>query len=183
MGNESRPIQDAVEPGDGDANVSSGDSSAHGPDSQEGQIVNRDDNNSGSGGANGSVAETAVGASPVAQLNEPAEEEPNSGAGDAEAVPAWLPAEDEETAIQLTLTYEGLSWSGVWVDGERVVYQNVPEGTVLSWTAQESIRVRLGRGEEVRIELNGEDLGLAGNGVVDREFTIETVRALRRQED
>lgn len=106
--------------------------------------------------------------------------EPGSGADDEAAVPAWVSGENE---IQVTLTFEGLSWTAVWVDGERVVYQEVPEGTVMSWTAQESIRVRLGRGNEVRIELNGEDLGLAGNGVVDREFTIETVMALRGQED
>lgn len=98
------------------------------------------------------------------------------------AVPVWNPNE-EDNEVQVTLTFEGLSWSGVWVDGERVVYQDIPEGTVLSWTGQETIRVRFGRGEAVRIELNGEDLGLAGSGIVDREFTIESVMALRRQED
>lgn len=98
------------------------------------------------------------------------------------AIPAWAQVE-EEAEIDISLTFEGLSWTGVWVDGERVLYQDVPGGTEVSWTGQESVRVRLGRGESVRITLNGEDLGLAGSGIVDREFTVESVLALRRQED
>lgn len=151
-------------------------------DDDETIIAQADQSAQGSANQSGDEADQDASEQQTAQFSDVVGDDSTAGESDEQVPPAWAPA-DDEIEIHVRLTYEGLSWSGVWVDGERVVYEEVPAGTVLNWTARESIRVRLGRGNDVHIELNGEDLGPAGNGVVDREFTVESVMALRRQED
>jgi cytoskeletal protein RodZ len=78
--------------------------------------------------------------------------------------------------VELTLDVDGgPSWMRVVVDGVTEVEGEQADGTSLTFTADESITVRIGDAGVVRVTLNGEDRGLLGERreVVDKTFTAD----------
>ena len=78
--------------------------------------------------------------------------------------------------VELTLDLDGgPSWLVVKVDGETEVEAEHPEGTSLSFEADESIEVLIGDAGVVRVTVNGDDRGMLGERaeVVERFFTTE----------
>lgn len=71
------------------------------------------------------------------------------------------------TEVDLALLMEGSSWIRVQVDGEVVFEGTVPAGEQRSFTATSEVHMRLGNAGDVRLVLNGEDLGsIGGRGEV-----------------
>lgn len=74
----------------------------------------------------------------------------------------------------LTLTLEAVErcWIDLRVDKRRVFVGILNPGDVRTWKAEELIQVKFGRPEGVIVRLNGKNLGRAGTGVTQREFTL-----------
>lgn len=71
------------------------------------------------------------------------------------------------TEVDLALLLEGSSWMRVQVDGEVVFEGTVPAGEQRSFSASSEVKMRLGNAGDVRLVLNGEDLGsIGGRGEV-----------------
>ena len=78
--------------------------------------------------------------------------------------------------VELTLeTDGGPSWLVVTVDGDTEVEAEHPDGTTLSFEANETISILIGDAGVVRVTVNGEDRGMLGerSEVVERTFTVE----------
>ena len=78
--------------------------------------------------------------------------------------------------VEVTLeTDGGPSWLVVTVDGETEVEAEHPDGTTLSFEADETISILIGDAGVVRVTVNGEDRGMLGerSEVVERTFTVE----------
>lgn len=87
--------------------------------------------------------------------------EPASG---SEETPTPSPT---PTEVDLALLMEGSSWMRVQVDGEVVFEGTVPAGEQRSFSATSEVQMRLGNAGDVRLVLNGEDLGsIGGRGEV-----------------
>ena len=83
-----------------------------------------------------------------------------------------LSGESAETAPGVVLLVEVTErcWFEVYADGRRIFTGSLQPGTVVTWVAEELLRVRFGRPEGVYLTLNGTPLGRAGTGVITREF-------------
>lgn len=68
-------------------------------------------------------------------------------------------------------------WVEVSADGVVQLSETLSEGAIKTVTAQNQIKVKLGNGGAVKLILNGEDLGVAGESgqVVRKEFTLDAV--------
>jgi hypothetical protein len=90
--------------------------------------------------------------------------------------PAPAPAPAPEPVlppVDVVLTFEAASWLEVTVDGvTEEPGMVIAAGETLRFSGQEVVSLRLGNAGGVRIELNGEDLGVAGNAgqVLRRSF-------------
>jgi len=78
-----------------------------------------------------------------------------------------------ELNIQIAVT-GGPSWMRVTVDGDVEVEDVQPTGTTLTYSAEESVLLRIGDASRVRVSVNGEDQGvLGGSGeVVNLEYEV-----------
>jgi cytoskeleton protein RodZ len=87
----------------------------------------------------------------------PEDEEPtrNDDPPEEEVVP-------EPDGLELLLLVEERSWLRVTVDGVVVAELTAESGETLPFEAEESIEVRFGNAGGVRVELNGQDLGVPG---------------------
>lgn len=83
---------------------------------------------------------------------------------DPRAEPEPEPApEPAGPPVDLVLTFEAASWLEVVVDGQPVQPGVlVAAGETLRFSGQELVRLRFGNAGGVRVELNGEELGVAG---------------------
>jgi cytoskeleton protein RodZ len=102
----------------------------------------------------------------VAPTQDEATEEPTEDATEV------LPTEGVELTLELD---GGPSWMRVIVDGVTELEGEQPDGTTLSFSADESITVRLGDAGVVQVTVNGEDRGTLGrrSEVVDQTFTAD----------
>lgn len=66
------------------------------------------------------------------------------------------------TDVDLTLLLEGNSWARVQAGGEVVYVGTLRAGEQREFTAEDQILLRLGNAGQVRLVLNGEDLGTLG---------------------
>jgi len=85
----------------------------------------------------------------------------------------FAPVEDQaEPLAQVVLRAEAVDecWVDVFADGQRVFTGVLQPGTIVTWVADEVLRVRFGRPEVVFLTLNDVPLGRAGTGVITREF-------------
>ncbi|NMB46270.1 MAG: helix-turn-helix domain-containing protein [Firmicutes bacterium] len=64
-------------------------------------------------------------------------------------------------------------WVEVRSDGELLVSRTLEPGEHYIWNASQEIRVRLGNAAGVKLRLNDQELGPAGEGVVTRVFTAD----------
>jgi len=78
-----------------------------------------------------------------------------------------------ELNIQIAVT-GGPSWMRVTVDGDVEVEDVQPTGTTLTYSAEESVLLRIGDASRVRVSVNGEDQGvLGGSGeVINLEYEV-----------
>ena len=101
----------------------------------------------------------------------PAEAEPT------EAEPTEDATEELSTdGVELTLELDGgPSWMRVIVDGVTEIEGEQPDGASLSFSADDSITVRIGDAGVVNVTVNGEDRGTLGgrSEVVDQTFTAD----------
>jgi cytoskeleton protein RodZ len=83
-----------------------------------------------------------------------------------------VPADGVELVLELD---GGPSWMRVTVDGVTQLEGEQPEGERLTFSADDSITVRLGDAGVVRVTVNGEDRGMLGARaeVVEQTFTAE----------
>jgi cytoskeleton protein RodZ len=63
------------------------------------------------------------------------------------------------------------SWVQVWVDDRSVVAENMPAGTTRSFTADRSIRMRVGNAGGVDVTVNGQNQGRLGTAGQQLEAT------------
>lgn len=82
------------------------------------------------------------------------------------------PEEQVEAPTQVVLRAEAVDecWVDVFADGQRIFTGVLQPGTIVTWVADEVLRVRFGRPEVVFLTLNDVPLGRAGTGVITREF-------------
>lgn len=107
-----------------------------------------------------------------------------------DVAPTEDPPDDEPTAeptedgtevlttdgVELTLELDGgPSWMRVTVDGVKQIEGEQPEGETLTFSAEESITVRIGDAGVVNVTVNGEDRGTLGKRaeVVEQTFTAD----------
>lgn len=73
------------------------------------------------------------------------------------------------------------SWMSVQIDGVQQFAGTLPIDTTREWTAEESIQLRVGRADSVRVRINGADRGFMGtpdNLIVEKKWDrtgVETV--------
>lgn len=79
--------------------------------------------------------------------------------------------EEVYPALVLTAEVRDDCWFEVVADGERIFIGALTAGTVVNWEADETLTVTFGRPEGVYLTLNDDYLGVAGFGVITREFT------------
>lgn len=86
------------------------------------------------------------------------------------------PALAGESAVRLALTAEDVSWLRVVADGRRVFEGFLRAGERREWEAGSSLQVVIGNAGGVRVQVNGQDLGILGapGEVVRRTFTSRT---------
>ena len=93
-------------------------------------------------------------------------------------LPTATPTSTPATALELSIEVVGEpAWVSVQVDGQRAFADTLAPGSLHIWTARERIVLRCGNAGAVRVNLNGQALGLFGeNGqVVEREWTAPGV--------
>lgn len=83
------------------------------------------------------------------------------------------PALAGESAVRVILTAEDVSWLRVVADGRRVFEGFLRAGERREWEAGSSLHVVIGNAGGVRVQVNGQDLGILGapGEVVRRTFT------------
>ncbi|MBW3659189.1 MAG: DUF4115 domain-containing protein [Actinobacteria bacterium] len=98
--------------------------------------------------------------------------------------PADSPTEDAATptpepspeptfdGVELLLAYEEDCWTRVTIDGQTVLEETVQRGETRSFEDDGEIQVRFGNPAGVRVELNGESLGAAGEPGQPRTVTF-----------
>ncbi len=100
--------------------------------------------------------------------------EPEVGASPSPSRTASSPTETASptaspspTEVDLVLLLEGASWMRVQSDGEVVFTGTVPAGEQRTFTGASQVQMRLGNAGDVRLVLNGEDIGsIGGRGEV-----------------
>lgn len=75
--------------------------------------------------------------------------------------PALTVPPASKVTARITTTRD--AWMRVIVDGVQVYSGTLPKGTTRQWIGQNTVRIRTGRADSVRISVNGADLGLMGN--------------------
>ena len=122
---------------------------------------------------------------PVASEVTPAPLDPSEPAADATDEPTESQTDapsDGPTEIltsdgvELVLDIEGgPSWLEVTVDGEQQTAQEHPDGTSLTFEADETIAVIIGDAGVVNVTVNGDDRGMLGerSEVVEKTYTTE----------
>ena len=126
-------------------------------------------------------AEDLSGAPPPVETVLPTADDlaPTEGAPDDQATDE--PTEDgtevlTTDGVELTLELDGgPSWMRVTVDGVTQIEGEQPEGETLTFSADESITVRIGDAGVVNVTVNGEDRGTLGerSEVVEQTFTAD----------
>ncbi len=84
------------------------------------------------------------------------------------------------SGLQLIVEIVGQrSWLLVQADGERAFAGILEPGTTRSWTAEQTMYLRSGVANAVRVTLNGQDLGLFGPAadVFEQTWTLESLSA------
>lgn len=94
-----------------------------------------------------------------------------------EQAPEPEPVEPEPVyeGLEMLVTFESSSWIRVTLDGVIVEQGTVMTGETRPYQADERIDLRIGNAGGVRIEINGEDLGLMGSSgeVVEVGWTLD----------
>lgn len=116
--------------------------------------------------------ETTLPAAPAVAPTEASATEPEATAEPTDDATEVLPTDGVELVLELD---GGPSWMRVIVDGVKEVEGEQPEGTSLTFSAEESITVRIGDAGVVNVTVNGEDRGTLGDRseVVDQTFTAD----------
>lgn len=107
---------------------------------------------------------------PAVAPTDPALDVPGPDGAAPAPAPAPRPEPDTEPTpepagppVDVVLTFEASSWLEVVVDGQPVQPGVlVAAGETLRFSGQELVRLRFGNAGGVRVELNGEELGVAG---------------------
>jgi cytoskeletal protein RodZ len=85
--------------------------------------------------------------------------------------------------VKVTITNHD-AWIQVTVDGVVQYSGTLPRGSTRQWTGKNTIRIRTGRADSVRVTVNGKDLGLMGspdNLIVEKEWNRSgTERIIQR---
>lgn len=66
-------------------------------------------------------------------------------------------------------------WFAVVADGETLFTGTLEAGAQVTWSARDTLQVRYGNPEGVRITLNGDYLGVPGTGVITRLYSSNTM--------
>ncbi len=86
----------------------------------------------------------------------------------------------DESRLELTLVASERCWVRVSSDGQVVSDLTMRAGERRSWKARTGFRLDVGSGKDIRIILNGEDLGPAGSGPRVVEGLVVTSEGLSR---
>jgi cytoskeleton protein RodZ len=110
------------------------------------------------------------------------DEDPEGGSDASEDGAGDTPDEDPEEGpdpdpdgVDLLLALEEETWMRVTVDGAVVFEQVAAQGETLPFSGEDEVLVRFGNAGGVRVELNGEDLGVPGarGSVLEVAYTPE----------
>ncbi|MTV23975.1 helix-turn-helix domain-containing protein [Nitriliruptoraceae bacterium ZYF776] len=110
---------------------------------------------------------------PPADPDADADADAGDGTGEGEDDDGQTPPDDdgddgeepevtEPEGVELLLALEDRSWMRVTVDGTVVFEQIAEQGELLRYDGEEEISIRFGDAGVVRVEVNGEDLGVPG---------------------
>jgi cytoskeleton protein RodZ len=125
------------------------------------------------GQAERSAAGRAVVPTPVAK---PAGE-PSPASVTATTVPTAVnvaaPAAVPERGVVLEVRVTERTWMEVWIDGVSQLQTTLPAGSVRSFTANQSIRMRVGNAGVVQVTVNGEPQGVLGERLQVKELVWE----------
>lgn len=131
----------------------------------------------------GAAVGALVAVRPGAQLpSDVAEEAPpseienealTSESGTVEPATASGSVSAAETGVDLEVAFSDRCWVEVTADGQLLLSKTYAKGESARWQANERLRVRFGNGAAASIRLNGADVGVAGKGVTEREFTAD----------
>lgn len=81
------------------------------------------------------------------------------------ALPADIPASEglpEPTAFTVRIVSSGYTWLQAFRDDQEVFVGYLDEGEEQSWTADQTVELRVGNAAVVRVEVNGNDMGPLG---------------------
>lgn len=90
----------------------------------------------------------------------------------AQAQPTGTIPAGNSIAVKVTTT-TGDAWMSVLVDGVQRFNGTMPKGTTKQWSGKNTIRIRTGRADVVRVQVNGVDIGFMGdpnNQVVEKQW-------------
>lgn len=104
---------------------------------------------------------------PTAVVEEPAgavAEGPTAGPGTPAATPSAAPAATARpsAAVAVEARVVERSWVQVWSDGRQVFAETVAPGTTRTFTANDSLQMRVGNAGGVQVVVNGEPQGRLG---------------------
>jgi hypothetical protein len=78
-----------------------------------------------------------------------------------DTTPTTLAPSAADVTVKITTTRD--AWMSVLVDGVQQFSGTVPKGSSKQWRGKNTIQVRTGRADSVRVYVNGADQGLMGN--------------------
>jgi cytoskeleton protein RodZ len=87
--------------------------------------------------------------------------------------PAPVASPTPERGLVLEFRVTERTWMEVWVDGASQLQASLQAGTVRSFSANQSIRLRVGNAGGVEVTVNGQPQGSLGERFQVKEFVFE----------